>query len=101
MPPGEIDLGTLQLSLNDDFGGDGVRKRVRKDVEEPSLGRDGEVQHDGTPSVIKDDSSGGKLPHTFSSSFRLQSTLLWQFLRLVAADPRLIVMVFSCCEVSF
>lgn len=65
-----------------------MRERVREDVED----RDGEPQHNGTPLVDEDGSSGGGLRHEFSSFLRWLSTSWW-FLRLAAARSRLIVMV--------
>jgi len=70
-----------------------VRERVREDVED----RDGEPQHNGTPLVDEDGSSGGGLRHEFSSFLRWLSTSWW-FLRLAAARSRLIVMVVRMVE---
>ena len=66
-----------------------MRERVREDVED----RDGEPQHNGTPLVDEDGSSGGGLRHEFSSSFLRWLSTSWWFLRLAAARSRLIVMV--------
>jgi len=74
VPPGEMDLGALLQFLRadcrdvgDDWGGDGVRERVREDVDDPVRNRDGEPQHNGPRLVVDGGSSGGGVRHEFSS----------------------------------
>lgn len=73
VPPGEMDLGALLLFLRadcreegDDWGGDGVRERVREDVDDPARTRDSEPQDNGPP-LVDGGSSGGGARHKLSS----------------------------------
>lgn len=74
-PPGETCLAFLLLflreecrELGDDWGGDGVRERVREDVDDPAARNlEREAQVNGTP-LDDGGSSGGGLRHELSSS---------------------------------
>lgn len=75
VPPGEMDLGALLLlflskdcrEAGDDWGGDGVRERVRdNDPAAAPRDRDGEPDENGPP-LGDVASSGGDLRQEFSS----------------------------------